>query len=260
MIQVDNFTITEFTRLTGYENNKLVVLLDDLEDFSLNQEEERAEQQTRRGIEVIKSNKAVTGSGVNGILTSGMLETLIGDSFVNNIYTVRYADTIIVKDNKVCLTENPVNGIINGININFNSRGSVSLLIEQVDNFTTLLPNEFVYCSSNNTIVFAEDKFEDGTSLTIYYDIFTEGTRITNKLYKYSKTLDLYIDAICQYGNDEIYLSQFHIAEADFNGNFEISGETNTMKQYFQFTSLPNSTLCGNDVKYWDFTIYKKLS
>ena len=65
MIQVDNFTITEFTRLTGYENNKLVVLLDDLEDFSLNQEEERAEQQTRRGIEVIKSNKAVTGSGVN---------------------------------------------------------------------------------------------------------------------------------------------------------------------------------------------------
>ena len=81
-MNIDKFTITSYDQLTGFDrtNGSLDMILDELNDFTLSQEEEKVEIGGKGGrtIGSLKKNKKVTGKGTNGMLSGGALATTLG--------------------------------------------------------------------------------------------------------------------------------------------------------------------------------------
>lgn len=250
-IKLDNFTITSFEKITGYKNGKLKLELNDIQSFSLTQDEYRNEQQTTKGYHTsIKSSKRVYGKGVNGCLNRGMFESLVGSEFKTDIHTVRFNEELIIDDDsKIQLTYSPTKILsfcYNGVYLNLNKCDG------------DVLPNSYFYNSDDNSIYFNEDDFRVGSFIRVYYDTNIESARVSNYVKKYSDTLDLYIDMTVQNTEDEIYIGQIRIPYADFDGTFVVSGDINSLRQSFEFTSLSYED-DGNELKYLDYTIFKQL-
>ena len=111
-MNIDNFIIKSFDQFTGFNRStgELEVVMDELNDFTFSQEEEKQDVTGRGGriIGSIKKNKKVTGKGSNGYLTGGALAALIGCETEEGKHFVKYTDTILIKNNSGSLNKKAV--------------------------------------------------------------------------------------------------------------------------------------------------------
>ena len=239
-MNIDKFTITSYDQITGFDrtNGSLDMILDELNDFTLSQEEEKVDISGKGGrtIGSLKKNKKVTGKGTNGMLSGGALAAMLGSDIEDGEFSIRYTDTIIVNSN-----EGTTTAYISG---------GKKLTQTSGDPKT----GEFSYNPETKKITFFAGDVADGTEVIAFYDAKVTGKKISNDADKYSKTLQVFIDVTCQDGCDNLFHGQYIIDRADFNGTFDIAGGSDPATLGFEFTSLPN--LCTGKSDLWDFILF----
>lgn len=112
-MNIDKFTITSYDAITGFDrtNGGLVLVMDEISDFSLNQTQETQDITGKGGrvISRMKKNKAVEGSGTNGFLSGGALATMLGTEVeTGDNFIIKYTDAIVVNSNAGTTSETAV--------------------------------------------------------------------------------------------------------------------------------------------------------
>lgn len=279
-MNIDKFTIISYDQITGFDRTSgaLELILDELSDFTLSQEEEKVDITGKGGrpIGSFKKNKKVTGKGTNGMLSGGALAVLLGANVETSTgeekYVIRYTDTLkvasasttdensgTVTTTLTVATSKPVIDKIISLYIRNGENTYISKNSSLVQtNNASPEKGEFVYDSTNGTIIFHEEDVSDGTEVIAFYDTYAgENTnKITNSADNYSKTLQLFIDVTCQDCCDQLFHGQFIIDRAAFSGTFDIAGASEPATLGFEFTSLPK--LCADYSRLFDFIIFNE--
>ncbi|MBC5746150.1 hypothetical protein FMM74_022060 [Lachnospiraceae bacterium MD308] len=260
-MNMDKFTITSYDQFTGFDRatGNLELIMDELNDFTLAQEEEKVDIEGKGGrpIASMKKNKKVTGSGTNGMLSGGSLAAMLGTDIEDGEYEIKYTDSIIVKDNKTSTTEVAVGtpgNEIGTIYIRDEHKAYISGGKKLTQTAEEPQAGEFSYNPDTKEITLFAGDVADGTEVIVFYNAKVTGKKITNDANKYSKTLSSFLDVTCQDGCDNIFHGQFIIPRADFSGTFDIAGGSDPATQGFEFTSLPD--LCTGKTDLWDFIVF----
>ncbi len=260
-MNMDKFTITSYDQFTGFDRatGNLELIMDELNDFTLAQEEEKVDIEGKGGrpIASMKKNKKVTGSGTNGMLSGGSLAAMLGTDIEDGEYEIKYTDSIIVKDNKTPTTEVAVGtpgNEIGTIYIRDEHKAYISGGKKLTQTAEEPQAGEFSYNPDTKEITLFAGDVADGTEVIVFYNAKVTGKKITNDANKYSKTLSSFLDVTCQDGCDNIFHGQFIIPRADFSGTFDIAGGSDPATQGFEFTSLPD--LCTGKTDLWDFIVF----
>ena len=260
-MNIDKFTITSYDQIIGFDRTtgSLEMILDELNDFKLSQEEEKADITGKGGrtIGSLKKNKKVTGSGTNGMLSGGALAAQTGSDIEDGEYQIRYTDTITVTANAGTTTETAVGTIGNEIGtiyVRDANNAYISGGKKLTQTSATPATGEFSYDPATKEITFFAGDVADGTEVIAFYDAKVTGKKISNDADKYSKTLQVFIDVTCEDGCDNLFHGQFIIDRADFTGTFDIQGGSDPATQGFEFTSLPD--LCTGKSLLWDFIVF----
>ena len=260
-MNIDNFIIKSFDQFTGFNRStgELEVVMDELNDFTFSQEEEKQDVTGRGGriIGSIKKNKKVTGKGSNGYLTGGALATLLGCEIEEGKQLIKYTDTISIQNNSGSTNKKAVGTIGNEIgtiyvrDINNAYISGGKRLIQVAAEPKT---GEFTYDPETKAITLFAGDIPDNTEVIAFYYTEIDGKKLSNDANSYSKVLDSFIDVTCSDACDNLFHGQFIISRADFSGTFDISGGSDASKLSFEFTSLPDS--CSGKTKLWDFIIF----
>lgn len=260
-MNIDNFIIKSFDQFTGFNRStgELEVVMDELNDFTFSQEEEKQDVTGRGGriIGSIKKNKKVTGKGSNGYLTGGALAALIGCETEEGKHFVKYTDTILIKNNSGSLNKKAVGTTGNEIETIYvrdvnNSYISGGKRLTQVASEPKT--GEFTYNPETNEITLFAGDVPDNTEVIAFYYTEVDGKNFSNDANSYSKVLNAFIDVTCSDACDNLFHGQFIISRADFSGTFDIAGGSDAPKLSFEFTSLPDS--CSGKTKLWDFIVF----
>lgn len=261
-MNIDKFTITSYDQLVGFDRTtgSLDMILDELNDFTLSQEEEKIDISGKGGrvIGSLKKNKKVTGKGTNGMLSGGALAVTLGAEIEDGEFEIRYTDTIVVKSNKGATTETAIGTVGNEIGTIYirdenNAYVSGGKKLTQASG-AELKEGEFSYDPTTKEITFFEGEIADGVEVIAFYNANVTGKKITNDADNYSKTIQVFLDVTCQDGCDNVFHGQFIIDRADFNGTFDVAGGSDPSTLGFEFTSLPN--LCTGKTDLWKFVIF----
>ena len=260
-MNIDKFTITSYDQITGFDrtNGSLDMILDELNDFTLSHEEEKADITGKGGriISSLKKSKKVTGKGTNGMLSGGALAAMLGAEINDGEHVIRYTDAITVSGNKALTSETAIGEVGNEIGTIY-IRDTNNAYISGGERVTQTsgapAAGEFSYDPDTKEITFFAGDVEDGTEVIAFYDAEVTGTKISNDASHYGKTLQLFIDVTCQDSCDNLFHGQIIIDRAEFNGTFDITGGSDPTTLGFEFSSLPS--LCTGKSDLWDFVLF----
>lgn len=261
-MNIDKFTITSYDQLAGFDRQQgvLDLVMDELNDFTLSQEEEKTAITGKGGrtIGSQKKNKKVTGKGTNGMLSGGALAAQLGADIEDGEHTIRWTDSITVSSNKGKTSKKATGTAGNEIgfiyvrdaNQAYISGGKKLVQVATAPSKT----GEFSYNPETDEITFFEGDVADGVEVIAFYDTLVTGMKISNDSEKYSKVLEVIIDVTCQDACDNLFHGQYLIKRADFSGTFDIQGGSDPATHGFEFESLPD--ICTGKSDLWDFIVF----
>ena len=255
MTKMADLMITALDTIKGYSlvDAEPLFILDELQDATIAHSEETTDITGKQGrkLNTLKRNKAVTVSGTNGLLSSGLLETQVGGTFEEKDSTPVVWHEIVT-----------VNG--NTANTEFKAVGTAGAEIEALyildgNNVSekklmqgeTPAEGEFAYDPETKALTFSD--IADGTNVAVYYTRNVAGHVLVNESDVYSAKCRLYIDGTAEDKCGNVYLIQFYIPKADFNGNFEIAMGGDQVVHAFEANALAGS--CGGSGALWTYTV-----
>lgn len=260
-MNIDKFSITSWDVMSGFNRGtgNLDFVVDELTDFTLGQTQEDTPITGKGGrqISTLKKNKAVNGSGTNGMLSGGLLAAQVGTDVEDGEYDIRYTDVIIVNGNEGETLETAIGTAGNEIGTIY-VRDENQVYISGGTKLTQTAgeptKGTFSYDPATKKIKFSAGEVADGVEVIAIYNVKKSGKKITNDAEHYSQVLELIIDVTCQDACDNVFHGQFLVDRADFSGEFDLSGGSDPSTHAFSFTSLPN--VCTGKTKLWDFIVF----
>lgn len=261
IMNLDKFTIVSYDQIAGFDRQAgmLALVMDEINDFTLSQEEEKNDI-TGKGGRVIgsqKKNKKVTGKGTNGMLSGGALATQLGADIEDGDQIAKWTDVITVTANKGNTSkkaEGTVGNEIGYIYIRNKDQEYISGGKRLTQTSGTPATGQFSYNPDTNEITFFDGDVADGVEVITFYNTKVEGKKISDDSDHYSKVLEVIIDVTCQDACDNQFHGQFLIKRADFSGTFDIAGGSDPATHGFEFTSLPD--ICTGKTDLWDFIVF----
>jgi len=261
MINVADLAITSLDVISAYNlDGTPAFVLDELQDATISNTEEKEEVTGRGGrrLSSLKKNKGVTVSGTNGLVSAGLLETQVGDDFVQaNDAAVKWIDYLTVKNN-AATTEWIAAGTAGAEIEALYVRGADGTAGTQMTQASAVASGKFTYNPTTKALAFNENELEDGTEIIVYYTRKLAAHVLTNDSTNYSRKLRLYIDGSAEDKCGNIYHVQFLIPKADFNGEFDLElGDTQAVHS-FEAESLAGS-VCGSGAAsgaLWTYTVF----
>lgn len=256
-VNVNDITITSLETITAFDivSGAFKWVLDELQNATIANTQETTDITGKQGrlLNTLKRNKAVTVSGNNGMLSGGMLETQVGNSFQNKITSIMYPDYLTVTGGKAVTTYKAVGTAGNEIESVYlrNADGTLGEVLTQSDAVST---GVFTYNPDTKTISFNADDIKDGTEIAVYYFRQIQANVLENMSDQYSDKVALYIDAFAEDKCANVYRVQFFIPKADFSGNFDIQMGDNQSVHAFEARSLAGA--CGTSGALWTYTIF----
>lgn len=256
-VNINDITITSLETITAFDivTGAFKWVLDELQNATIANTQETTDITGKQGrlLNTLKRNKAVTVSGNNGLLSGGMLETQVGNSFQNKVTSVMYPDYLTVADGKAVTTYKAVGTVGNEIESVYlrNANGTLGEVLTQGE---TASAGVFTYDPATKTISFFEGDVEDGAEIAVYYFRSIQANVLENLSDQYSEKVALYIDAFAEDKCANVYRVQFFIPKADFNGNFDIQMGDSQSVHAFEARSLAGS--CGAGGSLWTYTIF----
>lgn len=255
MTKMADLMITSLDVIKGYSlvGAEPLFVLDELQDATIAHSEETSDITGKQGrkLNTLKRNKAVTVSGTNGLLSSGLLETQIGGKFEESESTpVVWSEQIIVNGN-TAMTEFKAVGTVGAeIEALYVLDGN-SVTVKTLTQGTEVGEGVFAYDPETKTLTFSG--IEDGTTVAVYYTRNVAGHVLVNESDVYSTKCRMYIDGTAEDKCGNIYMIQFYIPKADFNGNFEIAMGGDQVVHAFEANALAGS--CGGSGALWTYTV-----
>lgn len=256
-VNVNDITITSLETITAFDivSGAFKWVLDELQNATIANTQETTDITGKQGrlLNTLKRNKAVTVSGNNGLLSGGMLETQVGNSFQNKTTSIMYPDYLTVTGGKAVTTYKAVGTTGNEIESVYlrNADGTLGEVLTQAAAVAT---GVFTYDPATKTINFNTEDIKDGTEIAVYYFRQIQANVLENLSDQYSDKVALYIDAFAEDKCANVYRVQFFIPKADFSGNFDIQMGDSQSVHAFEARSLAGA--CGTSGALWTYTIF----
>lgn len=242
-------TITAFDAATGAYR----FTLDELQNATLNQTQDQVEITGRQGrrLAILKRNKAVTISGSNGLVSSGLLELQTGNTFTNGVTTVQWTDYLAVSGG-VATTNYKAVGTAGAEIIDLYVKQSNNVLSTRLEQDATPSDGKFAYDPETRQLTFSG--IADGTEIAVYYKRNITANVLANASDSYSTTCTLYVDALAEDSCANVYRIQIYIPKASFSGEFSLElGDDQTVHD-FEAEALGGA--CGLAANLWTYTIF----
>lgn len=287
-VDFSKLKIESYDRLTLFDrtSDDLLVMLEDLKDFTLSQTVDSQEQTGKRGtvLSVMDRNKGVNGSGNNAYVVTNAIAAQVGADIEHATkeapLSVPHIEKLrVAADGTVTLPKEyePVGEA--GVEVP--AIYSATVDITQDKKYTigaAVSATEFTYDPTTRKISLpvipakaavgteGQDGYQPATEATPVFkpgDVVivpyrrkaTVGVKITNNAEKYAKSgrcvLDLTASDIC---NDNI--KRHVVIECPYvhvDGNFDLAGGDEVMQQPFGFRSMPDP--CSVDKSLWDMYV-----
>ena len=228
--------------------------MDELQNTSIAQSEEKTDITGKGGrkLSSLKKNKAITISGTNGFISSGLFGTQAGSDFENKATEVMWTDYLTVRSGAAATAYKAVGTAgaeIDGLYIK-NSDGTLGTKLEQN---STAAAGKFTYNPTSKALGFHTD-VADGTEIVVYYKRKIVADVLTNRSDNFSRKSTLYIDCLGEDKCSNIYRVQFYIPKADFSGEFTLEMGDNQTVHNFEADALAGG--CGAGGMFYTFTIF----
>lgn len=257
MISIIDFTITSLETIKAYSLDGVPqFILDELQDATISQTQDKEDITGKGGrkLSSLKKNKAVTISGTNGLMSSGLLEAQTGGKFEEKESTpISWNEVLKISSDEAVTSFKAVGTAgaeIEALYIR-NNDGTAGTALEQA---ASAAEGKFAYNPATKKLTFNADDYEDNTEIIVFYTRNIAGNVLVNKSDNYSKILHVFIDAMGEDKCGNTYRVQFDIPKADFNGEFEIAmGDTQTVHA-FEIEAL--SGACGTAGELWTYTVF----
>lgn len=263
-VDFSKLKIESYDRLTLFDRtfDDLLVMLEDLKDFTLSQTVDSQEQTGKRGtvLSVMDRNKGVTGSGNNAYVITNAIAAQVGADLEHATESAPLAVPHMEKlkvaaDGTVTLSYEPVGET--GVEV----PAIYSTTVDMTQDKKYIIgaaasATEFTYDPDTKKITLPTGVFKAGDVVIVpYRRKATVGVKITNNAEKYAKSgrcvLDLTASDIC---NDNI--KRHVVIECPYvhvDGNFDLAGGDEVMQQPFGFRSMPDP--CSVDKSLWDMYV-----
>ncbi len=261
MYTTNDKTITSIETITAFDvvTGDYLFTLDELQNATISQTQEKTDITGKQGrkLNSLKRNKAVTISGNNGMVSSGLLELQTGGKFESTVTPVMWTDYVTVTGGKGTTEYKAVGTAGNEI---------TNLYLHNTDGtqgkaFTQGLeagPGKFTYDPGTKELAFDEEDVPDGAEVVVYYNRQIKASVLTNMSDTYSGKAKLYIDAFCEDKCGNVFRMQFYIPKADFNGEFDLEMGDNQTVHAFEAESLAGAG-CGthnSSGMLWTYTVF----
>ncbi len=259
-VNMNDLTITSIETITALHvsTGAFRFTLDELQSATISQSQEKTDITGKQGRKLgsLKKNKAVKITGTNGLVSAGLMELQTGSTFETNKDTsVRYNESLDVAGGKATTTYVATGTTGNEIPV-LHLKNEDGTLGEALTQSTAASSGKFAYNPTTKELTFDSSDVVDGTEkVFVSYTRTINGSVMENFSDTYSAKCELFVDAI---GEDpctnKVFRVQFHIPNADFDGNFELAmGDNQTVHA---FEAEATSSSCGSSGNYFTFTIF----
>lgn len=264
---VDNFTITSLDSLTwsDYEGN-LEFVLDELQTATISNTEETTNVTGKNGrtLDKLKRNKAVSITGTNGYMDTGMMAVQTGGvhEYLEE-YEVDVNESIQLTDATTATLSRKAFGP-SGAEIRTIVRetlGGTLDTLHQLKQGAVAGPGVFTYDPLTKTLTFAEDEFTAGDMIRVFYAYKVPVTRVDNPTDSYSRQGRCVIDCSVRDKCGKDYHAQILIPKADMTGNFDFTFGDEQATHSFTIDALASVNNCdattfGKKNIFWDLVIF----
>ena len=260
MLSIADITLTSLDSIAAFKlDGEPAFIMDELQNATIANTQDKQDITGKGGrkLSSLKRNKAVTVSGTNGLISAGMLEVQTGSEFeVKESTPVAWTDYISIDSNVAKTTYVAAGEAGKEIEALYIKNGDGSCG-EKLTQAAAAAEGKFAYNPTTRELTFAEDAFDDGTEIVVFYTRKIPGAVLTNMSDKYSGKLQLYIDATGEDRCGKEYHVQFFIPKADFSGEFSLELGGDQVTHGFEAESLAGSN-CGGvkGGELWTYTVF----
>lgn len=229
--------------------------LDELQNSSINNTEETIDVTGKNGRRISrkKRNKAVSISGTNGILSSGLLALQTGGELTEDGQAiVEWVDYLTVSSGAAATNYKAIGTAGAEITALF-VKSPTSAVASQLTQDTEAAAGKFTYDPSTKALGFYTD-VADGTDIIVYYKRKISATVLKNDSDKYSGQAMLYVTGLAEDKCANVYKVQFFFPKVDFSGEFSLDFGGDQTVHNFEATALAGA--CGAGSEYYTYTIF----
>lgn len=243
--------ISAFDVVTG----AYLFTLDELQSTSIAQSQDETEITGKQGrrLATLKRNKAVTISGTNGILSTGLMSLQTGSTLEETVTSVMWSDYLTVTSNAAATSYIAV-GTEGAEIIDLYLVNADGTLGQQFTQAASVSAGKFTYNPSTKALAFNSGDIEDGAEILVHYNRSINAGVLDNYSDTYSGKCKLIINATGEDRCANIYHIQINVPKADFNGNFSIEMGDNQAVHAFEASSLSNA--CGSAAKFFSYIVF----
>lgn len=263
MVHVSDIALTSLETITCFDitTGNYLFTLDELQSANISQTEEKVDIVGKQGRKLtsLKRNKAVTVSGENGLVATGLWELQTGSSFEKKVTEVAWTDYLTVAADNSAETAYKAVGTTGAEIENLFVKDASGLLSQElVQGASPAAATEsslgvFTYDPDDKTLQFATDIIA-GTEIVVFYKRNIQAAVLANASDKYSSKCAMYIDAIGEDKCANIYHVQIYIPKADFSGEFSFDMGDNQTIHSFEAEAL--SGACGTAGEFFTYTVF----
>lgn len=261
-VKTSDLTVTSIETITAFDvvTGDFKFMLDELQNATISQSQDTTDITGKQGrkLGTLKTNKSVTISGSNGLVSGGLLEVQTGGEFEHDITTtVQWIDYITVNSNAATTTYKAVGTTGNEIEEIYvkNADGTLGAKLTQGSSVSA---DAFTYDPTTKALAFKADEIADGTEIAVFYKRQIKGDVLTNKSDTYSGKATLYVDAFAEDTCGNVYRLQFYFPKVDFSGEFDLEFGDDQAVHDFEAEALAGAS-CGNTTAsgvYWTYTVF----
>lgn len=245
-------TIDVFDPATG----DYLFSLDELTAAAINQTEETKDITGKGGrlLSRTKTNKGVTVTGTNGMVSYGLMALQTGGDFVTGEATILWTDYLTVGASNTATTKYVAVGTAGAEIVELyvkDANGNVTAELTQASSASS---GKFAYDPSTKALTFHTDITEGTEVVAIYKRTIATGDVLTNESDKYAGKAMLYINGLAEDRCSKTYRVQFFFPKVDFSGQFNLEFGDNPTVHSFEATAMAGS--CGSGSKYYTYTVF----
>lgn len=269
MEKYSNFILVSIDAMHMWDKNRLMYSLDDLQNVSIQNNEESTDITGRGGrkIDSLKTNKTCVVTGANGLINAGLISAQTGGEYISSdSYPVAWNETIRIEDPNDIHIKYQAVGFpgaeiatvvreFNGGNIDTTNPFKQSTSTAEVDSFT--------YDPTTRQLVFNEDALQVGDFIRVYYTRNVAACHVDNPADKFSVQGKVILECTARDMCQNYYRSQFTFPRASLTGNFTLDVGQDQVLHNFEIEALASVTACdsssyGQDSIYWDYVVFDR--
>lgn len=245
--------ITIFDVVTG--NYKYSI--DELQSTNISQTENSTDVTGKNGrrLSTLKRGKAVSLSGNNGLVSSGLLGSQVGDTLTNKTTKVLWTDYLTVDNSNAATTKYTAVGTA-GAEIDQlfikNSDGTLGTILTQD---STVATGKFTYAPSTKKLQFHTD-VAAGTEIVVFYKRQIAADVLENRSGSFSEKVTAYVDCFAEDKCGKVYRVQLYFPKICISGEFSLDMGENQTVHNFSATAESSACAGNSDELYFTYTVF----